>query len=210
MPATSGVIASDPDFLRRSPVIGDHEAGRIAFDVEITLISGEPVEHDDRLEDAHGGHAGVGTGGEDALLGGEGGDQQIGHLPAAAGRRSVFGVRPDQRCCVQPLADMLADPGMAVGALAIFGEEWLGVHNQQPVLRVRGDPRSQPAVNPDLRRREDLGRVREPGRHHEGDGSRVVPAGVEGQQSAQLKRVIAKGIGEVLPGIVEPPTAVRG
>ena len=181
----------------------------VAREFEVSGIAREPVEQDDRLEDAGRGHADVRSGRENALLAGKRGDQQVGHLAAAVERRAVSGVlvisqqtdqvilvrpdvpvgplveteplfgdigaevavgllagdqvgrhavelglqggiagvRPGQGCRVQPLADVLADPGMAAGTLAIAGQERLGVDGQQPVLLVGVDPRpSQPPM----------------------------------------------------------------
>ena len=183
---------------------------------EVPGITREPVEQDDRLEDAGRGHADVGSGREKTLLARKRGDQQVGHLAAAVERGAVSGVliirqqtdqvvlvrpdvpvgslveteplfrdigpevavgllasdevgrhavelglqsgvagvRPGQGCRVQPLADVLADPGMAAGTLAIAGKQRLGIDCQQPVLLVGLDPRPQPAADVDLRGRE--------------------------------------------------------
>src|SRR5208282_1809336 len=78
-------------------------------------------------------------------------------------------VRPGQSCRVQPLADVLADPGMAAGTMAIPGQQRLGIDGQQPVLLVGVDPRPQPAPDVDLRGREYAGRVGQTGPNHERD-----------------------------------------
>ena len=57
---------------------------------------------------------------------------------------------------MQPLTDVLADPGMAAGTLAIPGQHRLGIDGQQPALLVGVDPRSQPAADVDLRGRKRI------------------------------------------------------
>ena len=104
------------------------------------------------------------------------GDQVGHHLVELGFQGWVGGVGPGQRGRVQPLADVLADPGMAAGPLAITGQERLDVDLEQPVFLVGVDPRTKPAAQVDLRRSKHLESVGQPGRHlgrHRLDGNRV-------------------------------------
>ena len=207
----------------------------VAREVEVSRLAGEPVEQDDRLEDAGRGHADVGPGREDALLapgtwrsagrpscrqavergavsgvlvirqqtdqvvlvrpdvpvgplveaepllrdiGAEvavgllAGDQ-VGDDPVELGLEGgIAGVRPGEGRRVQPLADVLADPGVAPGPLAIARPAAARCRRSAAGSSRWRRSAPQPAVQCDLRGRQQLGRVGQTGLNHKREGLR--------------------------------------